>query len=257
MSINKYFQLSYLSNALYNIFFRPALSYPIPEPTKGARRFVIPDIHGCYRTFRALLARIELTFQDQLFLLGDYVHKGPNSKIVLDDILSLQTQGYQIYALRGNHEDILLNCALYTPKDLWNLSLKYNTQNLLENHRKLKSQYLHFIQQLPYYFELKDFYLVHAGFNFRSRYPFRDRHAMLYIRDYEVKADLLHNKRIIHGHNPQALNTIQEKLNTHDLTLPLDNGCVYYGERPNQGSLLCLNLDNFELIIQKNIEEDL
>ena len=69
-------------------------------------RWVIPDIHGYLNTLKSLIEnRISLTKEDTLYFLGDYIDRGPNSKGVIDYIMSLQDQDYDIHCLRGNHED--------------------------------------------------------------------------------------------------------------------------------------------------------
>ena len=66
------------------------------------KRYVISDIHGCYKTFRCLVEEvIGLSKADLLFLLGDYVDRGPSSKAVLDYILQLKDERYQLFPLRG------------------------------------------------------------------------------------------------------------------------------------------------------------
>ncbi len=71
----------------------------------NGRQVVISDIHGCLDTFEALLNQIKLTENDQLFLLGDYINKGKNSKDVLDLVIKLQQnqykKGFQLFPLRG------------------------------------------------------------------------------------------------------------------------------------------------------------
>ncbi len=53
------------------------------------KRYVIADIHGCTKTFHALLEKISLQKADQLFLLGDYIDKGKDGAGVIDKIISL------------------------------------------------------------------------------------------------------------------------------------------------------------------------
>ena len=53
-------------------------------------RYAIGDIHGGSKTFRALLDTLNLKHNDRLYLLGDYVDRGNDSKGVLDLILQLQ-----------------------------------------------------------------------------------------------------------------------------------------------------------------------
>ena len=46
---------------------------------------------------------------DQLFLLGDYIDRGPSSSGVLNLVSELQTKGARV--LLGNHEAIMLNAC--------------------------------------------------------------------------------------------------------------------------------------------------
>ena len=73
------------------------------------RRFAIADIHGCAQTFNQLLEKLELEKQDQVYLLGDYIDRGPDSKGVLDAIMNLIAAGYSIRPLLGNHEKLFIN----------------------------------------------------------------------------------------------------------------------------------------------------
>jgi serine/threonine protein phosphatase 1 len=59
------------------------------------RRFAISDIHGCARTFGALLNKINLSPVDELFLLGDFIDRGPDSKGVLRQDHSAEKPGLQ------------------------------------------------------------------------------------------------------------------------------------------------------------------
>lgn len=231
----------------------PSLTYPIP-PIYHGRRLVIPDIHGCIRTFRNLIRQISLNFSDQLFLLGDYINKGPDSAGVIDYIMNLQEDGYQIFCLRGNHEENLLQALSKDRKTLMKFTIEHQSQNLLNKSGKLKKRYFNFISTLPYFYELDHYYLVHAGFNFLAANPVTDKDAMLNIRDYPVEYLWTGNKRIIHGHNPKPLRVIMAAIETRSPVIPLDNGCVYANSRTGQGHLLCLDLHSLELTLQENID---
>lgn len=67
------------------------------------RTIAIGDIHGCHEEFEALLARLNITGEDTLILLGDLVNRGPNSRRVLDIAKKLDA-----ICLLGNHELRLL-----------------------------------------------------------------------------------------------------------------------------------------------------
>lgn len=232
--------------------FRPY--YQLNKP-KG-RRWVIPDIHGCYGTLLSILSKIRLTKNDHLFLLGDFIDRGPLSAAVLDHIFNLHELGFQVYPLRGNHEEMLLDAVKLDPNNVLTKYLDFNnTTDLLNLNREVESNYLSFMETLPFYYELEDFYLVHAGFNFNVAKPFIAYDDMIWIRNFTPNKRLLNGKRLIHGHTPTSLGLIQDAIFKNEIVIPLDNGCVYYQNEviiPGYeiGNLLALNLDTLELIIQ-------
>ena len=224
----------------------------ISMPSSG-RRLVIPDVHGCYFTLIALMEKIKVAPDDQLFFLGDYVNKGPHNRKVLEYIFNLQQQHERLYLLRGNHEQMYLDCLNNYSDMLIPYTAELKALDLLEN-GQMHPRYIQFFQSLPYFLELPDCWLVHAGFNFNADDPFSDTESMLTIRDFPYDAKAAKNKPIVHGHNPLQFSTIYEAISNHASVIPLDNGCVYT-DRSGQGQLLCFNLDTREVIAQKNIEE--
>lgn len=226
----------------------------VPRLPAGGQRWVVADVHGCARTFQKLVTSLNLSHKDQLFLLGDYVNRGPDSAGVLDFIFYLQKQKYQVFPLVGNHEIMLLE-ANRNKYILKNFVQKYYTHNLLDpKTEKLKPEYERFILSLPYYYILDDYVLVHAGFNFAAFDPLQDFEAMLYIRNFKTDEHFLQGRQVIHGHTPKPIATIQHHINTSLSTIPLDNGCVYHGKREQQGNLVAFNLKTQELVIQQNID---
>jgi len=206
------------------------------------KKYVIPDIHGCFETFRALLQKIDIQKQDNLFLLGDYMNRGPKSKEVVDLVIQLLNDGYQVYPLKGNHEELA--------------QMGYDLQktNMEKSDGKLMDWYNDFFEGLCYYIEMEDTLLVHAGFNFNSDNPFEDYQSMLWN-----KKDFRHInpepfKRIIHGHLIKPLDRIQTAIKNREMWIPLDNGC-YQKNRSQYGNLCCLELDEFRLVIQENVDE--
>lgn len=200
------------------------------------------------------MGKIKFSKRDQLFLLGDYINKGPRNREVLDYIMKLQKQGFYIYTLRGNHEEMLLESQQRGKQDLLNFTFEQNSRDLLNNREELSGRYVKFIKRLPYYFLLEDFVLVHAGFNFSARNPLKDYRAMLYIRDFPVDLSFLKERRLIHGHNPKPLSLIEAFINEKSPVIPLDNGCVYWGKRADHGHLLAFNLNSQDLVKKENID---
>src|SRR5512138_1630338 len=73
------------------------------------RKWVIPDLHGCIKTLQGLVEEIiKPTRYDELYFLGDYIDRGPHSRGVLDYIRRLQQDEFTVTALKGNHEDLLV-----------------------------------------------------------------------------------------------------------------------------------------------------
>ena len=75
---------------------------------EGGRRIAIGDIHGCFQTFKALITTINPTKKDQIFILGDLIDKGKQSKAVVDYVIEWQEKGYNFFVVRGNHEQSFL-----------------------------------------------------------------------------------------------------------------------------------------------------
>lgn len=77
--------------------------------------WVIGDIHGMLRPLRALVERVRLSDPSPaFFFVGDYINRGPDSKGVIDFLLSLPTARFA----RGNHDDIfdqILHGTGYVP----------------------------------------------------------------------------------------------------------------------------------------------
>ena len=72
-----------------------------------SQRWIIPDIHGCAQTVKVLLENmLKVTKHDQLYFLGDYIDRGPDGKGVIDYLMHLQKEEYNVHFIKGNHEDM-------------------------------------------------------------------------------------------------------------------------------------------------------
>ncbi len=75
------------------------------------RRFAIGDIHGCYAALLALDEALQFGVEDVVVTLGDYVDRGPDSRLVLDHLIALE-QRTTLVPLLGNHELMMLEARL-------------------------------------------------------------------------------------------------------------------------------------------------
>lgn len=222
-------------------------------------RWIITDIHGCYYSLKALLEQqVQLHQEDHLYLLGDYISKGPFSKQVLDYLMELQEKGFQLHMLRGNHEQEILNVlngttSLTTLREKGGFTFLKNFE--ADHPSAIPERYISFISKLDWYFSMEDWLLVHAGFDFSENNPYKLTETLVNIRDYEVDLAKTSGRRIIHGHSPTDLALIEDTLQQNKaLHLSLDAGCAYR-ENPKQGHLIALNLDRWQWKTQKNIDD--
>ncbi len=72
------------------------------------RRFAIGDIHGCYSALLALEEELKFGAEDVVVTLGDYVDRGPDSRLVIDHLIALD-QRTTLVPLLGNHEIMMLD----------------------------------------------------------------------------------------------------------------------------------------------------
>jgi len=77
----------------------------------AARTIAIGDIHGCSRALDALLEAIEPQALDVIITLGDYVNRGPDSRGVLDRLITLDRE-CKLVPLLGNHDEMLLKLLM-------------------------------------------------------------------------------------------------------------------------------------------------
>lgn len=233
------------------------------------KRWVIPDIHGCSKTLAVLIEeQIRPTRYDELYFLGDYVDRGPDSKGVIDYIRKLQEEQYSIVALKGNHEEFVVDLfdSEMQSKNRWFLkysSTKRKAWKAIGGKETLKSfnaksvtdipsDYIDWMRGLSYYVLLDDFVLVHAGLNFDHEDPFDDKKTMLWTREYTIDPAKINNRKIIHGHVPINIELIHFHLTNRQYHyIDLDNG-PYIDKKSGFGNLVALELNSMEMVIQDN-----
>lgn len=215
-------------------------------------------------TFKALLGQINICREsDKLYLLGDYVDRGPDSKGVIDEIISLQQAGYAVHPIRGNHEQMLIaDHRAETVKgwhDMADEELKKSFG--IENLSQLPIEYINFCKALPYYHLEDDFIAVHAGLDFSQEDPLAEKKALLWIRDWynNVNYDWLQERKIIHGHTPLTRQEIEEQFSGFDERQILNIDCGVYLSKSKihgLGHLCAFDITNKRLYFQENIERD-
>lgn len=72
--------------------------------------YAISDIHGCYDEFISVLEKCNLAPNDELYILGDAIDRGPASDKVIKWIVDNQanSENSNIFYILGNHEQMMI-----------------------------------------------------------------------------------------------------------------------------------------------------
>ncbi|MEF8983596.1 MAG: metallophosphoesterase family protein [Bacteroidales bacterium] len=231
-------------------------------------RYAIGDVHGCYKSLRKLVEDIlQVRKEDELYFVGDFIDRGPSGKEVIDYIIDMMDKGYRIQAVRGNHEEMMIDAYLYRTAEkymLWMFNgadatlASYGAESPRFDDRAalsaLPESHMEFIRKMPYCIELDDSIIVHAGINFRAEEPFKDVRSMIWCRDCSNNLSLSDNRFIVHGHTPLPLKQIQQMVEReNEAQFDIDAGCVYKGYS-GMGNLVALDMDNLKVYHTENMD---
>jgi serine/threonine protein phosphatase 1 len=189
------------------------------------RLYVIGDIHGRLDLLDKMVNAIHRdakTYDGQSLTvtLGDYVDRGPNSRGVLDLLLTNPFPGRYV-ALKGNHEALLEN-FLKLPeigpywRQLGGLETLYSfgisvaplmrDQNYDEASKQLRAvlspAQVKFLASLKPSLAIGNFFLCHAGVRPGVRLDRQSEEDLLWIRDDFLFSEDNFGKIVVHGHTP-------------------------------------------------------
>lgn len=189
------------------------------------RTIAITDIHGEFKKLDSLLEKLDINFDDTIVFLGDYIDRGPDSKGVVNRIISTGEICKCIY-LKGSHEYAYLKAREgdeYYKYLFWN----YGGVQTVESYGSFENIYkVHgeFFESLKPYYETDEYFFIHAGL--RPGVPF-DKQAEEDF--YYIRGEFIHNKtnfpkKIIFGHTEFNAPLVKED------KICIDTGC---GKYPN------------------------
>lgn len=218
-------------------------------------RYLISDIHGCYDQYRQLLQKINFSSQDELYVLGDAVDRGPEPIKVLQDLMRRPNV---IYIL-GNHdlEMYLLmnkltaeiteeNCETQITSKLleayscWladggNVTAKQFQKLSRDNQQEI----LDFIADASAYEEIEDkgcrYILAHAGLaNFSPEKELKDYDLYDFVEgraDYDRRYFNDKNVYLVTGHTPTPLIDGWNRAEVYEKNghIAIDCGCCMGG----------------------------
>lgn len=133
------------------------------------RTFVIGDIHGGLLALEQVMKKAQVTTQDTLIFLGDYVDGWSQSPQVIDYLMDLKSKQNCI-CIRGNHDELLLSWFQGKKEEvdetLW---FKHGGEATVMAYKKLNEErkqiHIAFLESLEdYYLDDQNRLFVHAGF---------------------------------------------------------------------------------------------
>jgi serine/threonine protein phosphatase 1 len=244
-------------------------------------RIIIADVHGCYKTLVALIAKlppgIPITFA------GDNIDRGRDSRKVIEFV---KDGGYDCVV--GNHEVMMMNELKFRPKDdgterpftdtyhgIWEMnggdncleSYRYDAYEELVTGEKIKirpydtkalREHLAWFNTLPYFIEYKDVknangdYLLvthttaSGAWEEMNHESSQFRNEVTWNRPYghPPKIEGIYN---VFGHTPQ-----KNGATVHEHYSCIDTGC--YFKRGEYGRLTALQFPEMIVYEQENVE---
>jgi serine/threonine protein phosphatase 1 len=195
------------------------------EPDRFARLYVVGDIHGRLDLLDQLIEAIHgdantYAGNSLTVTLGDYIDRGPNSRGVIDRLLTNPFPGDYI-ALKGNHE-ALLEKFLDQPESgtQWRqlggletlhsfgipvaaLMMGLQFENAAEQlGATLSPERVKFLSSLKLSLTVGRFFLCHAGVRPGVPLDRQNEQDLLWIRDEFLNCEQDFGKIVVHGHTP-------------------------------------------------------
>ncbi|MEM6470081.1 MAG: metallophosphoesterase family protein [Planctomycetota bacterium] len=169
------------------------------------RTLAIGDIHGCFRSLDTLANFAGFSREDRIITLGDYVDRGPETRIVIQWLIDWSNDGLLI-PLRGNHE-LMMVAARRSSRhcEEW---LACGGDSVLTSYRadgldEIPEEHWQFLtDSLRPHFTTKTHFFVHA--NAYAEIPIEDQpDHMLYWESFGEPPPHESGLIMVCGHTPQ------------------------------------------------------
>jgi serine/threonine protein phosphatase 1 len=172
----------------------------------SGRILAIGDIHGCDVALRIVLEMLAPTPDDTCVVLGDVVDRGPASRQVVEQLMSLRAQCRLIMIL-GNHEEMMLDSL---SNGQWMESwLRYGGAATVQSYggdpEQVPTEHLDFLSDALEFWETDRELFIHA--NLQPDVALEHQHPEWLRWTHLSGTEQPHpsGKRVICGHTPQHL----------------------------------------------------
>lgn len=203
---------------------------------------IIGDIHGCFKTFQALLKK--LPKNEVKVCTGDIIDRGRDSKKVVD---FFRDNKEEFLCVRGNHENELLKLFNFSNFRDVSFYAQIGGATTLKSFNVKKcnaipKKYIEYLKSLPLFIKKDDLIISHAAIcndlDYAVKHYPKDHGILWYRGITDVPEGCYH----VHGHTP-----VEKPLVTDNFT-NIDTGCCF------DGFLSAIQYPSKKLFIQENIE---
>lgn len=232
--------------ALLNLVTRRrSRAWSVPE---GRRVYAVGDIHGRLDLLDRLLDMIakddagRAAAASELIFLGDLVDRGPDSRGVVDRLLSLSRGTQPVRYLMGNHEEVFLRALAGEVRALRFLIriggretlLSYGISDQEYGHldyeqltrlarERVPDEHIRFLESFEKWIEVGDYLFVHAGLRPGIALEDQSTEDLCWIREDFLRHRDDFEKMIVHGHS------ITEDVDERSNRIGIDTGAFASG----------------------------
>lgn len=209
----------------------------------------VGDIHGCHKSLKALVDKLEPFYDRTFIFVGDYIDRGPSSCEVVDFLIDFKKEVDCVF-LRGNHEQMLLDAVAHNKLSLWMMNGGRATlQSYGTNGEEftLPEGHLDFYKETKLYYDTEDYFFVHAGLSpaktiAESVQDEDEVKEFLWERSHLNAFETAWEKTVVFGHTPRPKPVQKDKM------IGIDTGCVY--DRVGYRKLTAAKLPEEEFVQQ-------
>ena len=219
-----------------------------PAGVRGARAYVIGDVHGRLDLLDEILAAIENELDRRparkvlLAFVGDLIDRGPASAQVLERLRLYSRRRVQPVFILGNHEEVLLRILAGDSSNIasW---LRFGGSECLQSYgvdaatvrgksddelleligRAIPSEHVTFLESFADSCRFGDYLFVHAGIRPGVELDQQRQSDLRWIRDPFLLDDTDHGFIVVHGH------TVRPEVEETSNRIGIDTGAYKTG----------------------------
>ena len=231
----------------------------------GHSVWVVGDVHGHRESFDALLESLGLGESDHVLCIGDLIDRGPDSFGVVEAVRN----GERIHSIMGNHE-MMMQHAMSAGQSGMGFWLRVGGTQTLDSipgagdamdRVRMVSE---FLSSLSAEVVLRDYRIVHAGYDPSIPVDEHDVHKMMTVRSiFSAEKPIDESRQVIVGHTPVQNDLVpSESRDAWESEVLLDDGrpsviaidTGIYLKEQDTPRLTALNLLDGRIVYQTRVE---